>query len=225
MSSTSRILSADGKQAVELAIAAAERKTSGEIVVVVARRSGCYDRGEDLFGVLVAIAAVVAAWLLWQGVAVDHDWAPRFSPVLGLIPVVAIFLGGFTLGAVIATLVPQLGLFFTTRADMFAEVKERAELAFHRFSVRKTAAGTGVLVYISLLERMVWVVGDTAVSERIAPEEWAGVRDQLVADLRRGDAAGGLERSVAKVGELLAAEFPPVDGDIDEIGNQVHFVD
>ena len=74
----SKLLSTSELKTLEAAIKSAESATSAEVVVCIASRSGRYDRGEDLVGVVVALLCVAGAWLLFQGA---HDesslWALR----------------------------------------------------------------------------------------------------------------------------------------------------
>ncbi len=217
-----RLLSDTERTRIEDAIAASERETTGELVVCIATRSGRYDRGEDLFGVFTGMLAVTAAWLLFQDVS-TIGWQP--SPSLNLVAVLLLFLGGFTIGTAAAAWLPALGLFFTSRRQMLEEVKERAAVAFHRFGMRGTRAATGILIYVSLLERMVWVVGDDAVSEKIPADEWNEMRDMLVNNLRDGRPAEALSQAVERAGALLREHLPGTHDDTDEIRNEIRFLD
>lgn len=222
MARSSKLLDDAGKNRVETAIAAAETKTSGELVVCLATRSGNYDRGEDLFGVLLALVAVAAAWILFQDVTTD-GWGT--SIVVGLVPLLLVFAVVFSLGAGLATLIPPLGTFFTTRAQMQDAVEDRARIAFHEFGVRGTRAATGILVYVSLLERMVWVLGDDQINESIEQSQWDAIRDAVVDGLRRNAPDDGLVKAVELAGELLAKQLPGSHDDIDELSNHLRIVD
>lgn len=222
MARASRLLSGPGKQRLEEAIAAAEKSTSGELVVCIASRSGRYDRGEDVVGVCVALAAVAAVWLVAQGVTTD-GWGTSIT--LGLLPVLGVFVVGFSFGAALATWLPPLGLLFTTRSQIREAVRDRASVAFQRFGVRGTRAASGILIYVSVLERMVWVLGDDAVSNSIEQHEWDAVRDAAVDGLRRNAPDEGLLKAVELAGRLLAAKLPGAHDDVDELANGIRFLD
>jgi putative membrane protein len=218
----SKLLSGKQQDTVMEAIAAAEAKTSAEIVVCVATRSGRYDRGEDLVGVMVGCIAVAISWLLFQG-AHDESWG--LSLDLGLVKVLALFLGGFVFGASAATRIPVLGLFFTSRREMHQVVQDKAFVAFQNLGVRGTRAATGVLIYISLLERTVAVVGDQAVSEAVGLDTWDELRNQVIAGIVSGRPAEGLVKAIAEAGEVLAQYMPGDHDDVDEIENHLRFID
>ena len=50
------------KQQINNAVTEAEKKTSAEIVPVLTDASGGYDRAEDIFGVLLALVALIVLW-------------------------------------------------------------------------------------------------------------------------------------------------------------------
>ena len=54
----------DDRNAINTAVAAAESKTSAEIVPVVADSSGRYDRAEDLCGLWLGLILMIITWIL-----------------------------------------------------------------------------------------------------------------------------------------------------------------
>jgi len=222
----SDLLSDTDRGRVEAAIRAAEAKTSGEIVVVVATRSGRYDRGEDLFGLICAIALVALGWWWWQGsVPRTGDWASGYAPAMGLATVLGCLIVGFGLGAFFASWFPTLGLLFVPRREMIEEVQRAAAAAFYRFRVRQTAEATGILIYCSLVERTCWVVGDDGIAAKLDLAAWYNVRDAVVDGFRGGTPATGLCTGIERAGSLLAQHFPIKPGDRNELANAVRFVD
>lgn len=206
------------------AVAEAERGTSGEIVPVVATVSGRYDRAEDLFGVATALAAMSAVWIFFQE---DRQtvWSSFHVPRVGLPILIVVVAAGFVLGALVATRFPVLRHPFIARREMREEVERRAREAFQRRGIRRTAGATGVLIYVSLYERMVHVVGDEAISAKIPPQDWQAICDRVVEGMRVGDAAAGLEQAIRKAGEILAVQLPIAPGDRNELPNELVLVD
>jgi putative membrane protein len=223
----STLLTADEKRTVEAAIAEAEKRTSGEIVPVVATRSGRYDRAEDVVGVVVGLLAVAAFWLRYQDVRIVEagEWgsAPRLT--VGLLAVLVVFALGFVGGAALATRFPILAIPLVGKGERREEVARRAREAFHDLRVRGTRGATGILIYLSLLERMVCVLGDRAIGERLDQAAWDDVRDRIVDGLRRGRPAEGLRAGIARAGELLAQHFPVAPGDANELVNELRVID
>jgi len=222
MRRASQLFSQSDRTAVAEAVRQAEKRTTAEIVPVVATSSGRYDRAEDIFGVLTALVVVAVAWLLFQGVDVSGwDATTRLT-----LPVVlALFVVGFILGSAAATWIPALKLPFIPRREMDEELERSAAAAFQALRVRGTGAGVGVLLYVSLLERRVRVLPDDPVAAKLGPDAWKEVCELVVAGLRSGTPADGLCRAIARCGELLSGPFPWTESDRDEISNELRLID
>lgn len=225
MRKASQFFSEDDRRAIEQAVAAAEARTAAEIIPVVATASGRYDRAEDLFGVMFALAALAAAWLGFQDMGTPGGWAGGHEPALGLISILLIVFFSFVAGAALAARVPVLRLPFITRREMQAEVERSAAAAFQQFRVRATAGATGILIYISLYERMVRVLGDDVIAARLGQSDWEALRDLVIQGLREGEPARGLVRAVEQCGALCAVHFPSQPGDVNELANALRFID
>ena len=183
------------RDSIAAAVRDAETKTSGEIVPVLATASGRYDRAEDLFGLAFAIAVLVVCWILFQEV----------RPVEG----------DWASGQRLA-----LGL-----REMEAEVERSAAEAFQRFRLRGTAASTGVLIYVSLFEHTVQVIGDDAIASKLSQDDWREVRDMVIEGIRSRRPADGFRQAISRCGELLARHFPVEPGDVNELTNELRIVD
>jgi len=226
MKRASEFFSEEDKKVIEKAVAEAERATSGEIVPVVATVSGRYDRAEDIFGVLVAVLALVLAWVFFQDVApAGGEWTHGLAPILSLPIVVAIVVFGFIAGAALATIAPALRLPFIPKREMAEEVERRAAEVFQRFRVRGTRGATGILLYVSLYERMARVLGDDAISQKLDQTAWDEILSLVAGGLQRGAPADGFCAGIGKCGELLAQHFPVQPGDKNELANELRIID
>jgi len=209
------------------AVKKAESKTSGEIVPVVATVSGRYDRAEDFFGLVVAIIALSVAWLFYQDVTpAKGDWASGLAVINLSLPAVLVIIAlGFALGSATATIFPFLRLPFIRKQEMREEVERAALEAFQRFRVRATAGSTGILIYVSVYERMVRVIGDDAISAKLSRETWGEVCQIMVAGMKENNPAEGFVNAIEKCGDLLAESFPIKPGDNNEITNELRIID
>lgn len=228
MRRASSYFSTDDRQRVNDAVAQAERATSSELMVVVAGASGRYDRAEDIFGLCLGLIALAVAWITFQRLSIDWD-----QPTLRLnLPwVVAIVVAGFILGAVVAAHVAWIRRLITPRDEMHAEVNARARQAFFDQRIRRTAGHGGVLLYVSLFERMAVVLADEVAAQKLGGSGVNQLRDDLTQRLRSKSAAGGkgvidaICESVRVAGEKLAAALPRAPGDINELPNDLVVVD
>ncbi len=222
----SRLFNQEELLAIASAVVEAEGETAGEIVPVVATSSGRYDRAEDIFGVVFVLAALTLAWIFFQDLRpVGGDWESGQALVLGLVPILLIVIVGFLLGTTAATMIPVLRLPFISRKEMREEVERCAGEAFHRFKVRKTAGSSGILIFVSLYEHMVQVIGDEGISQKLSQSDWEAVRDLIIDGIRSRKPAHGLTRAIKKCGEMLKEHFPIQPGDTDELHNELRIID
>jgi putative membrane protein len=202
---------------VSAAIAAAEARTSGEIVVIVNSRPDSHAATALSAAALVALALPFSAVLFgWSPADLMPDWAGlsareherRSLEVLMLVQVltfvVVLAMGRFTaLGRVMT----PIGL----RQDRV----HRAALAqFRARGLEGTAGRTGVLLYVDAPERVAEVIADTAIYEKVPPDTWADTIEALTAGFGAGRPADGIEAAVALAGDVLAAHFPLGEGEV-----------
>ncbi len=214
------------RKLIESAISEAESKTSGEIVPVLATRSGRYDRAEDLFGFFFALTITSLVWYFYQGVVpVEGDWAQGSALKINLPILLGTLLAGFLLGVIGATWLPFLRLPFIAKQEMKEEVEKAAAEAFQKFRLRRTRNATGVLIYISLYERMVRILGDDAINEKLEDKDWDDICQTVIQGIRDGRAADGLREAIQKCGNLLSEHFPIQPGDQNELSNELKIID
>jgi putative membrane protein len=216
------MFSVEDRKAVSTAVAEAEKKTSAEIVPVVATASDSYERAEDLVGLVMAMVAVPAAWSQFH--RLPTDWDSEHSAVQ-LPFVLASMLGGWVVGIFVARAAPWLKRLFVSRRKMTARVLIAAHHAFDSLHAHKTTGGTGVVIYVSLFEHRVCVWSDRAVSAKIAEAEWKGITEGLIAALRDGKPREGMVDAIRRCGDLLAKDFPIKPGDVNELPNELRLLD
>jgi putative membrane protein len=199
--------------------------TAGEIVPVVATMSGRYDRAEDIFGLVLALVLLTIYWLFFPASATTTGWSSETVSQPSLWPVLAIIVVGFIVGAFLATIFPVLGLPFIARREMQEEVERRATETFQRLRIRATSGSTGVLIYVSLFEHMVHVVGDDAVNEKITTQDWQSVADLIVAGMKQKRSENGLAVAILKCGDLLRKHFPLTESAENQLSDGLVFLD
>lgn len=209
MTNLHRRISEEDRSAISQAITAAEWRTGCEIIPVLADSSGRYDRGEDIFGLIFALLALSLCWMVIAGGGGDATglWTDGGAP-LGLGAIIAIIIGGFAVGAFLATRFSALKTMFVSRQEMTQEVVRAAEACFYARGLRKAPNTAGILIYVSAYERMVHVLGDQAVAARLDVAGWNQIRDALVAELRKGRPAAGIISGIMTTGDLLDGAFP-----------------
>lgn len=225
MKTASQLFGDDARQRLNAAVANAESKTSAEIVPVVATASGRYDRAEDIAGFCFALVALVIAWLLFQHVEADAESWIGARLALNLLAIVLILIGGFIVGAALASRVHWLRRLFTTRAEMEEEVSDRARQVFFDQRIHHAHSSGGVLIYISLFEHMAVVLADEHVIEKLGLPAIESLCAELTSTLRGGDKVAALEQTIAKAAVQLAEVMPRQSADANELPDALVTID
>jgi putative membrane protein len=188
-----RFFGPEAQARVAQAVRNAEARSAGQIVPVVVERSARYSETRWIAAVVLAALATAVAELGRTGITAAE------LPFLQL--------AAAAVGWLLARLAPVERLLAGRRA-MDEETRERALRAFHDHGLHRTAQGTGVLVFASLLERRAAVIGDHGIHARMGDAEWQRAVDLLVGGIAQGDPARGFCDAIAAVGARLAEHFP-----------------
>jgi putative membrane protein len=211
---------------IETAISEAEKKTSAEVVPVVASASGRYDRAEDLFSFLLSLLVLGCTWVWFQGMTSSVEaWSGTPVFRLNLPVVLAILVVTFFIGIALASRFPLLRLPLITKREMREEVESRARETFQQLRIRKTKDATGILIYVSLYEHMVHVVGDDTINAKLSQGDWKAICDTIIRGFKSGAPEEGMRNGILLCGELLAQHFPVMPGDKNELFNTLHLID
>lgn len=191
------------------AIAAAERKTSGEIVAVVTAAS------ENYFYVPFMWAAIIALLVPWP--LIYFTWWPMhvvyFAQLAAfLIMVLLLMPRGIRVG-----LVPK--------SIQRMHAHRRAVEQFLSQSLHTTAGRTGVLIFVSVAERYAEVLADSSINAKVGSGTWQSIVDRLTAELGEGRASDGFVHAIEAAGVLLAKHFPPGTSDPNELPDHLIVLD
>lgn len=223
------VLSRDDEAAIERAIAAAEARTSAELVVLAVPRCDDYARGRALAAGLGAVVLVTAVDLAWPLIAHAAPWlaeALPLDPLVWLLPLQALVaLGLWWVGGRIPA------RWLASDARRAAAVSRRAKQEFFDRGITRTRDRSGVLILVAEQERSLVVLADRGVEEALAPaatgaaSEAAGVFTRWAAEavegLRQGRGGVALVHVVEQIADALADRFPPREDDVDELPNPV----
>jgi uncharacterized membrane protein len=98
---------------------------------------------------------------------------------------------------------------------------QRAIGVFERLGMHKTAARHGVLVYISVTDRKLAVIGDRGIHERVGEAYWKGLVAAIRERMSQQQPRDGLIHAIAEVGRELGRHFPRPPGDSNELSDSV----
>jgi putative membrane protein len=95
-------------------------------------------------------------------------------------------IAGAALGYLLGAIWPALRIRLVHADIVDHRVRQRAFTAFVEQEVFRTAARTGILLFLSLLERRVIVLADTGINARVPQQEWDAITAGIVAGMRQG---------------------------------------
>jgi putative membrane protein len=188
-----------------------EQQTSGEIVPMVVSASHSYPT-----------AIIVGATVL------------AFPLSLLLMPVVSglFWLGSQNVWLFITLFITLYGIFyglvyrfswlkrlFLSRSQIEAEVQEAAIASFFTEKLYKTKDANGILIFISILERKVWVLADAGINARIDLEQWQSIIDLITQGIKEKRQGEAICNAIVQIGNTLKTHFPVQENDINELHN------
>jgi putative membrane protein len=192
-------------EAITAAIAAAEAKTSGQIVCVLSRASSDY-----LYVPLLcaSVLALLAPWLFMMltpwGTQKIYLWQ------------VAIFIAS-----------SMLLSWMPLRVALVPRPLRRAQAhraALEQFVVRRVANTKnrcGVLIFVSLAERYARIIADQGIAQKVGNAEWQAAIDALTGHMRDGRLADGFVAAIERCGGVLAAHAPS-DGSANTLPDRLY---
>jgi uncharacterized membrane protein len=97
----------------------------------------------------------------------------------------------------------------------------RAVAVFERLGMHRTAERHGVLVYVSVEDHKLAVLGDRRIHERVGQVYWDRLVQGVIAHLRERRHRDGLVHAVTEVGAVLRRHFPRRPDDVNELPDRV----
>jgi uncharacterized membrane protein len=102
---------------------------------------------------------------------------------------------------------------------------EKATEYFSKLNMDKTSLRNGVLIYLAHADHKFAIIGDSGINRVVPTDFWETTKIAMTAHFTKGNLADGIIAGVALAGEKLALFFPPQKGDINELPNDIVFMD
>lgn len=186
------------------AIQELERCSCAEVVVEVRARSGSYAHADARFASLLAFVALL--------VLLFSPWP--FAPIWVAVDVAIVWVAALFLRS------DSARRLMTSRREREAQVRLAAAAVFHERGVADTSEETGVLVYLSVLERRLELLADRGILEMVPSLEWNRLADEARG---RNATPETLAEVVRALTPLLERHLPYREGDVDELCNVPRF--
>jgi putative membrane protein len=229
----SDFFSPEEKEKISESIRKAESETSGEIAIMVLDSSDSYSEAETLgafvlSGFFSLIVELIKSYLFrfepgWEHGGLNFPYnfiadAAKNASLWTYIPMVFIFYFAFKF---LLSNVPEIKIIFMSKRRIEEAVRERAVTAFYEKGLYKTRDETGILIFISLLERKVWILGDRGINAKIAPGFWDKIAAELSAGIGKKEYGKAACQAIIKCGEELSRHFPVKKDDTNELTNEI----
>jgi putative membrane protein len=194
-------------EVVSAAIRQAEKRTSGQIVCVLAQSSSEYAYIPILWASVLALAA---PWPLIE----FTQWSVQriFS-----VQLVVFILVGFLLSWM------PLRLALVPRPIRRLRAHRAALEQFVVRGVTHARNRSGILIFISMAEHYARVIADEGIAQKVHQAEWQVAINTLVEHVRDGRIALGFVAAIERCGAVLAAHAPP-DGSANELPDRLYVV-
>jgi putative membrane protein len=201
-----QLLQSGDEDKVTQAVAKAEARTSGEIVPMIVRRSSTTGHVPLMLTLMILVALLAFE-------VPQHPWLARYGLTWALFFVSAFcFLISIPLSKLV--LIQRL---MVPQGDQIFQVEERALLEFYQTGIIDTKARTGILLFLSIMEKKAVVLADESIAKKLPPETWKQICDDMVHGIQLGKTADGLILAIEKCGQILAQHFPPTADNPNEL--------
>jgi uncharacterized membrane protein len=95
--------------------------------------------------------------------------------------------------------------------------RQRALEVFANLRVWDTEHNSGVLIYVQMVDRRIEIVADRGISAKVAQRDWNAICGRIEHAYRNGEFEQGTLGGIREITGLLAAHFPPRDGNANEL--------
>jgi putative membrane protein len=181
------------RDAISAAIRAAEQRTCGQLVCVLAHSSSTYTHVPILW------ASALALVLPWPFIYLTQWSVERIFLVQ-----LAVFIAA---GLLFSWMPLRLAL--VPRGVLRARAHRAAVEQFFVRRVSHTAKRTGVLIFVSLAERYARIIADEGIAAKVGNAEWQAAIEALTGHMRDGRIAAGFIAAIERCAAVLAQHAPP----------------
>ena len=199
-------------------VAEAENRTSGEIAIAITPESAHYSFWELLASNIVASLVIIILIPFSDRIQALYSrlyWQNAPAWILPLFYIITCF------AAVIIMFylcnIPLLDRMIIPSPVKRSCVSHRAMRYFTESGVYATAEHSGILIFVSFMERQVRIIADSGISAKISQDMWNLIADELAESIGRGNVKEAFSAAIEKCGKLLAENFPPHEKNENEL--------
>lgn len=205
-----RYVSDEDIQKISQAVQRAEEQSNGEIVPVIVKRSSSIGH--------IPLTLTLLILLLLVTVEIPYGDMLWVKPWVYAWPLLVVVIYYFSyllakLNWIQKILVPE--------RDEVDQVHQRAHLEFYLNRVNKTKSHTGILIFVSVMEKKAVILADQGISSKLPPETWDTVLAKLGEQLGKGNWGFGFIEAIESCGHHLKTHFPQQEPHNNQLSNQL----
>jgi putative membrane protein len=186
----------------------AEEGTRGEIVPMIVARSSAIGN-LPLMSSLVCFSVFLLILIEWQ------PW--WISLWMGL-PVIGLLILSLVLGTLLSH-IQAVQRWLIPAHDQEAQVWQRAHSEWSQSKIQQTQGRTGILIFVSVMERKAVIMADEGIAKFYKQETWDEVVRLLGGYLKQGQWTLGFEKAIQRCGEILKTNLPAGSSNPNEISD------
>jgi len=197
---TKKFLSAADRKKIQKSVEAAGQQSSGKIAAMIVSASRPYPMANVLGATALSLPlSLVFTPIIGEGIGLYAQDMWVFAALFSLL---------FSLLYPVIDLFPWFKRVFISAADIAAAAEEAAATAFFKEGIYRAKNDAGVLIFISILERRVFLLAGRGINGKVTPNQWQRIVRHIISGIRQNRRAEAIREAVDMIGKLLKTHFP-----------------
>jgi len=201
-----KLLTEREREEITQAIKEAEKQTSCEFVVAEISNCDDYNSARFIWGIITAFVSAFSAYFIHH---------------ITVIHFVLIELIGFAVGFFLISRISTIKRWMIPRRKMESEAHYRALAEFYQHGLYKTREENGILIALAIFERMVVVLGDKGVHNKVPADYWEKIKEKVIAGIKHDNAGSAIIKVIKSCADDLKNQFPVKPDDKNELSDIV----
>ncbi|RXJ97919.1 hypothetical protein CRU98_11490 [Arcobacter sp. CECT 8986] len=198
-------LSENEKNQISKEIENLEKRSSVELVAVIAKSSSSY----KYEGLLVSLGITT----LISIISIFLDMNSKLFFQLQILV--------FTLSYLLIYKFNNIPLLFMSKKYKQLKASQKAKKEFNYLGIKNTKTRQGIMFYVSIEEKYVEIITDEEIQKKIPNKYWQDIIDEFIIDIKNNEFSKGYLKAIKSCSNRLVADFPIQKNDINELSNEV----
>ncbi|GAA0755772.1 TPM domain-containing protein [Psychroflexus lacisalsi] len=92
---------------------------------------------------------------------------------------------------------------------------------FEKLEMHKTELSNGVLIYVSIDDHQLVILGDKGINDVVPKGFWESTKDEIINQFKKNNYKQGLVNGILEAGKQLKQHFPFQSDDTNELDNEI----